>query len=339
MKYIIDFVRTLGAEHSFNASKKAPSDVLRTLESIGVMPEYIVIPDTRFKLKAWMVKMYNLLRLYFKLKPNDELFFQGIGFDPFLVIFVNLVRRKNIKTHYIVHDVNFLRYDKKNSDKKEIDYLKLFDCLYVHTENMAAQLHKCGISKSMKIMHLFDYYSDDPVMSNDEIFALKNVVAFAGNLDKSHFLTKLTNMEIPASIFFRLYGISKDARKLENEQIKYMGAFKPDHTGVLKAGWGLLWDGESIDTCSGELGRYLKVNASHKLSLYLACGMPVIIWKESSLVDWLTQKGVCITINSLKDMPEAISKISDKQYSRMIDNSIELSYQLRKGELLKSLVL
>ncbi len=339
MKYIIDFVRKWGEEAFFCASKKAPSDVQRTLESIGAKPEFLVLPDAKSKIKVWAIKIYYMMRLYSKLKPNDELFFQGYGFERSVAILVRLARRKNIKSHYIVHDINFLRYDEFYSDKKEVEFLKLFDCLYVHTENMVKHLHRLGISTPMKIMHIFDYYSDDPVMAKEETFALKNVVAFAGNLDKSVFLAKLVNTEIPSNITYRLYGISQDASKLENSQIKYMGAFQPNRTGALKAGWGLLWDGDSVETCSGDLGLYLKVNASHKLSLYLACGMPVIVWKESSLAEWLTQKGVCITINSLKEIPEAISNLSDNQYSKMIDNSIKLSVQLRKGELLKALLL
>ncbi len=339
MKYIIDFVMRYGKEAGFNASKKAPADVRRTLESIGAKPEYLVIPDTKNKIKSKIIKIYNLMRLYSKLKANDKLFFQGYGYERSVAILVKLARMKNIESYYIVHDVNFLRYDEMSSDKKEVEFLKIFDCLYVHTENMAEQLQRYGILNAMKIMHIFDYYSDDPMMTKDEILALKNVIAIAGNLDRSRFLTKLLNAEITSNIFYRLYGILQDATELKNSQINYMGAFQPDHTGVLKAGWGLVWDGDSMDTCSGELGRYLKVNASHKLSLYLACGMPVIVWKESSLAEWLTRKGVCITISSLKEIPKSISNISDEQYSKMVDNSIELSSQLRKGELLKTLLL
>lgn len=328
-----------GEEATFNALKKAPSDIQRSLEDIGAKPEYIVIPETNSKIKSWVIKMYYMMRLYSKLKANDELFFQGYGYSRSVSTLVQLARRKRAKSYYIVHDVNFLRFRESYNDTKEIKYLNIFDCLYVHTESMAEQLRGHGISTPMKIMHIFDYYSDDSVMAKEEIFDLKNIVAFAGNLDKSHFLEQLVNTQIPSNVTYRLYGISQDARKLENSQIKYMGTFQPNHTGALKAGWGLLWDGDSVDTCDGELGRYLKINASHKLSLYLTCGMPVIVWKESSLADWLTEKGVCITINSLREIPEAISNISDKQYSKMIDNAIELSCQLRKGELLKTLVL
>lgn len=338
MKYIIDFVRCFNNAQKFNASKKAPADIRRTMESMGAKCEYLVAPETKFRPAIWYAKLRNLLRLRSIFKPGDELFIQGYGYDRLTGMLVKWARKNNIKTNYLIHDVNFLRYEEFMSDTKEVDFLKGFDCLYVHTEAMADRLQAHGIHTEMKVMHIFDYYSDAPMMSREELMSLKNAVAFAGNLDKSLFLPAMKEMPIEYGITFRLYGLSQDTSKLENEHISYLGAFKPDETGTLKAGWGLLWDGDSVDTCAGELGQYLKVNASHKLSLYLACGMPVIVWNGSSLAKWLTDQGVCITVNSLRDIPQAIHNITEQQYSMMIDNSIKLGNKLREGGLLKSLL-
>ena len=338
MKYIIDYVRSLDKADEFNASKKAPADIRRTMESMGAKSEYIVLPESKCRPVIWYTKSRSLLRLFRVFKSGDELYFQGYGYERATAMLVHWARKRNIKCYYLIHDVNSLRFENGFDMRKEMDLIKGFDCLYVHTEAMAEQLQTHGIHAEMKVMHIFDYYSDDPMMGREEVLSLKNVVAFAGNLDKSLFLPKLADAEIPANVSYRLYGISQDATKLENARIRYMGAFQPNHTGALKAGWGLLWDGDSIDTCSGELGRYLKINASHKLSLYLACGMPVIIWKESSLAEWLTEQGVCITVNSLREIPEAISCMTEQQYSVLIDNSIKLGNRLRQGGLLKSLL-
>lgn len=339
MKYIIDYARSFDKAQRFNASKKAPADIRRTMESMGAKSEYIVLPESKCRPVIWYAKLRSLLRLFRVFKPGDELFFQGYGsYDRATAMLVHWARKRNIKCYYLIHDVNSLRFENGFDMRKEMDLIKGFDCLYVHTEAMAEQLQAHGIHTEMKVMHIFDYYSDDPMMDREEILSLRDVVAFAGNLNKSQFLPKMKKMPMTHGISFRLYGLAQDTAKLENEHITYMGAFTPNHTGTLKAGWGLLWDGDSIDTCSGELGRYLKINASHKLSLYLACGMPVIIWKESSLAEWLTEQGVCITVNSLGEIPEAISCITEQQYSVLIDNSIKLGNRLRQGGLLKSLL-
>ncbi len=305
----------------------------------GAKCEYLVFPESKYRPMVQYKKLRNLLRLFSIFKPGDELFFQGYGYsDCQASILAKWARRNKVKTYNLIHDVDFLRYDNIATGSKEKDLLKTFDCLYVHTEAMVDSLHAHGIHTEMKVMHLFDYYSDDPMMTRDEIMSLKNVVAFAGNMEKSLFLHDMKEMSIGHGVTFRLYGLPKVPSKIETEHIKYMGAFKPDETGTLKAGWGLLWDGDSIDICSGEYGQYLKVNTSHKLSLYLACGMPVIVWKESSLAKWLTDQGVCITVNSLREILEAISNITEQQYSMMIDNSIKLGNKLREGGMLKSLL-
>ena len=117
-----------------------------------------------------------------------------------------------------------------------------------------------------------------------------------------------------------------------------MGAFKPNNTSAVNAGWGLLWDGNQIETCNGPLGEYLKINSSHKISLYLACGLPVIVWKESSLATWLSQQGVCITISSLNEIEESIKNITDKEYLEMARQAKRLGTKLRNGGMLKELL-
>ena len=61
---------------------------------------------------------------------------------------------------------------------------------------------------------------------------------------------------------------------LENET--YFGSFLPDELpAALEGGFGLVWDGDSAETCSGVFGEYLRYNNSHKASLYLASGFPL----------------------------------------------------------------
>lgn len=58
------------------------------------------------------------------------------------------------------------------------------------------------------------------------------------------------------------------------------GSFKPEESPEHLQG---VWDGDSVDTCAGNTGAYLRYNNPHKTSLYLACGMPVIVWKEAAI--------------------------------------------------------
>lgn len=334
MKYIVDVVKNVPDAAFFNAMKKAPADVIKTLSDDGAVSKFIIIPSSS-KISI-VVGIWNVLKIASCLRHNDELYIQSYGY--YINLLVKLVKRKKVKVNYIVHDLTFLRFGHADAGKLEVSLLQKVDCIFVHTESMAQVLRINGIDKPLKIMHLFDYYSDDAMIPKEELLKMKNVVAFAGNLDKSLFLKPLCQSKIPCTLTYHLFGLIENPKVLSNEHIEYKGAFKPNRTGMLKAGWGLLWDGDSIDTCSGVLGQYLKINSSHKLSLYLACGMPIILWRQSSLAGWLSDKGVCVLIDSLNDIPNVLANISDEQYSRMINNAINLGNQLRHGELLKSII-
>ena len=101
----------------------------------------------------------------------------------------------------------------------------------------------------------------------------------AGNLrrHKAEYVYRL-----PDSQKFNLYGVGYEKQNKNN--ICYHGSFDPDELPfVLEGSFGLVWDGDSAETCSGVYGQYLKVNNPHKCSLYLATGLPVIVWKESTV--------------------------------------------------------
>lgn len=336
MRYIVDIVKEMPDSANYSAWAKAPSDVIRTLKSIGCIPIFIVLSERGGKLPNILKALYYTFSFVKTVKPNDVIFVQRYGY---LINFLcKLSKRRGAKVHYIVHDLTFLRFGNNQKGALEKNMISTADVLYVHTENMQDILRNLGYNMEMRIMHLFDYYSDDEMNDYYAQLKMKNIVAFAGNLDKSDFLKQLVRATSFGNVKYHLYGKNCSLNLSNQNSISYMGAFKPNQTGNVKAGWGLLWDGNSIDTCSGPLGKYLTINASHKISLYLTCGMPVIVWKESSLASWLTQMGVCVVIESLKDINVVINNLSDKDYETMVNNARCVGMALRKGEMLKDLI-
>ncbi|UXZ08780.1 hypothetical protein F1B95_08005 [Clostridium perfringens] len=51
----------------------------------------------------------------------------------------------------------------------------------------------------------------------------------------------------------------------------------------IEGDFGLIWDGTSINICDGSFGEYTKFNTPHKLSMYIASEIPVIVWKEAKM--------------------------------------------------------
>ena len=93
-----------------------------------------------------------------------------------------------------------------------------------------------------------------------------------------------------------------------------------------------MWDGETTTTCSGIYGEYLRINDPHKASLYLASGMPVIIWSKAALADYITRNGCGITVDSIEDIPGRISAMTPEEYDAIRSNTRKISDRLRKGK-------
>ena len=120
---------------------------------------------------------------------------------------------------------------------------------------------------------------------------------------------------------------------------EYMGSYPPDILPqYLNQGFGLIWDGNSTESCAGVIGNYLKYNNPHKCSLYLASGIPVIVWKKAALADFINIHNAGILVESLEEIPEKIQNLSEKEYIQMKNNAEKISLKLKDGYFLKKAI-
>ena len=108
-------------------------------------------------------------------------------------------------------------------------------------------------------------------------------------------------------------------RKFEDELIE-----------KLKGAYGLVWDGDSLCSCEGNYGAYLKINNPHKVSLYLAAGLPVIVWKQSALYSFICENGVGFGVDSLETLDEALTQ-HESEYEGYCQRVQELQSKLKNG--------
>ena len=133
------------------------------------------------------------------------------------------------------------------------------------------------------------------------------------------------------AVHFDLYGVHLNEDILASN-ITYHGAFPPDEiNNQLYSGFGLVWDGSSIEKCDGNTGEYLKYNNPHKLSLYLVSGIPVVIWKEAAEAKFVEEHGLGITVNSLDELGEKFASLSEEEYFEMVKNVAVVSNRLKNG--------
>lgn len=88
----------------------------------------------------------------------------------------------------------------------------------------------------------------------------------------------------------------------------YHGILSSDEIpfAVAEMDYGLVWDGSGKDEIEGGLGEYLRYNNSHKCALYLASGIPVIVWSRSGMANFVREHACGITIDRLGDLDQAI---------------------------------
>lgn len=262
---------------------------------------------------------FSLIRQLFSISKTHEtgaeFFFQYPHINPSLMPIVMPFFRQ-FKKSAIIHDINSVRVKGHLSIVEKIA-LSYFDELYVHSENMKKFLaHHLNKKIEYKVIGCFPYIA---APSEEERVLSKNVV-FAGNLDKSKFLRPL--IEFNKDIDILLYGAISDFSIVKGKA-QYVGKFMPNSIQHIKGSWGLVWDGDSIECCSGNYGKYLHIIAPHKFSLYMAAGIPVIVWNESAMSSLVKKHGLGVTVSSLAEMNDQIGKITEQQYNDMLKNIAE----------------
>ena len=324
-----------------HAGTKARNDVENILCSYGCKSinskKYILTSDTTESIYSNVTTRLGLLKYFLELLAvrNKTVFVQYpmLAFDKEAEYLSKIAQHNHLVL--LVHDVHGLKRQNQDEIAREISILNLASAVIVHNRFMEEKLKECGLSVS-KIyrLNIFDYLCEERITPNH---ANENGVAFAGNLGKSEFFSAFckANPNIP----LHLYGQKFDNRLNVFPNIRYSGSFKPDEIpGKLFGKYGLVWDGDSIDTCSGIFGEYTRYNNPHKLSLYLVAGMPVIVWKYAAIAEFVVNNGVGIAVNSLESLEKAINCVSEKDYAAMIKNVMFLKAKLLAGNSLKNIL-
>ena len=339
-KYVVNEVVKLSSQAKVNAQGKAREDVIHTLLDLNFIVHDIVFHKYFVKkgqrphhypfFSKWLADRQGK-KFIKQIKAGDTVFIQEFYLD-YMQRIATESRRRGATVIFLIHDVQCIRFNKATSEIKKLNNASL---LLVHTEAMKEKLAELGVTTPMRIIQLFDYYASTPMIAAEDMLKLKRDVVFAGNLAKSEFLDELIGDVAKTHIRLILYGLLGDHHLDEHKNVMYNGVFRPEDTSTIRGGWGLIWDGPTIKSCIGDYGEYLRYNSSHKTSLYLACGMPIIVWEHSSLAHWVEEHHIGIVISSLRNLNNVIDNISNDEYWQMIQNARKVSQQLREGYFLK----
>lgn len=341
MDYYIDMKR----KKRNTAGAKAPADISELCREMGMkrftMPQFPTEKGKLYK-KVWLllVSGFYWTKLRFTVKKGDCVVYQHpmYGSRAALKMIPYIQKKTSCQFIALIHDLESLRKgiegvlqnNEKTNQLADNQLLKQFDYVICHNEHMKQYLISQGFELDRLVsLEIFDYLSDCTREQKEK--GGKPSIAIAGNLasGKSGYIYEL--MKKHTGVQMHLYGINFD-ESARTEDAVYHGSFAPEELPkYLEGDFGLVWDGPSAESCVGNTGEYLKYNNPHKTSLYLSSNMPVIIWKEAAMADFIRENNCGILVGSLYEIADAVNALSQEEYETIKKNARTIGEKLKSG--------
>lgn len=323
-----------------DAAGKAMRDVFAVLAQKGARVIWSVPKGCSRYLKILDLP-YLFMFLLLRVGKGDVVFY-SIPENYLKIRLLKLVRGiKKYTMLCFINDLNEFRYDgtpqgsgENHANGKELSALMAADKILVPNQNTVEMLRKAGVVSELIPVGIWDYLMTEEqsralAQAQEEAPAEEQVrIAFAGNLNKSEFLSV---MEVPAGISMELWGrLDEEKEKTLPFGCHYHGVLSSDEVplAVCAMDYGLVWDGAGRDGIKGGLGEYLRYNNSHKCALYLASGIPVIVWSESGMARFVSEHGCGLMIERLGELEE---KIKNADYKELKRRALAAAPKLRAG--------
>ncbi|MDR2660670.1 MAG: beta-1,6-galactofuranosyltransferase [Lactobacillaceae bacterium] len=240
--------------------------------------------------------------------------------DSLELDFINSIHELHAKIVILIHDFEPYRINNYTNSKYAFNIIQSSDALIVHTDKMKKKFKQTGFQKDIFVLEAFDYLAD--------IYKLNAIdkIVYAGTLAKANWI-----FDYKETFNIHLYGkLPKQFPDKLNPNLKLHQPVEPLKLAseISRYQWGLVWDSDFSNKTNYQ--KYQQINAPHKLSLYIASGIPVIVPSNSAMEDFVLKNNIGISVNSLSEIP---SKIKNSN-----PNVLELSGKMRDGFFTKKIL-
>ena len=314
-----------------NAGPKAPLDICRILEGIGGVESFAISSEKGMDYPLYLETLSYLKEVR---KEGSQVIIQ-YPFQPCLYhknqrMFAELLKELDpCRTWIWIHDINQIRLPDKTCYDKEMDWLKPFRYFIVHNSRMEHYLRQYLNIEKCICNEVFDYLCRDIFVNKyrQSPIECEPVIVYAGNLvnSKSPFLYELSEEKMN----FRMNIYGKRETLIKNKKVNYCGSFRADILpDKLRGDLGLVWDG-TADAPSDTMPQrnYTRYNTPHKVSCYMAAGLPVIAWKDAAIADVIRKYQVGYLIENIYE----INQLDYTQYDTFRENAEKLAVKVRDG--------
>ncbi len=302
---------------------KAKEDIIKFAKEDGYIP-FKIDPYQPNKLAKLYYANFKMMK-FFKADQIDNVIIQYPIPSRYMVgkFMAKLKQKIQGKLVIWIHDIQGLQSGSDDATVKwELDLFNTANLLIVHNTKMKQWLSDHGVTTEKVVLKIFDYDNPQPIQSEQPY---NRTVCFAGNLFKSGFIKKLRTKN-------KFYVFGSNMPTEHGENTIYAGQYPPTElTAHLTQNYGLIWDGPSVETCAGVFGHYLLFNNPHKTSLYISSGIPIVIWDQAALADFVLDNDIGVVVSELTELDSVLDGVSEERYQQMKRNVSQMAVRLRKG--------
>lgn len=239
-----------------------------------------------------------------------------------------------VQLYALLHDLDSLRFDQAQG--REMAVLGLFDGLISHNASMTRWLREKGYRKKIVELGMFDYLNPPVTPFHEHGISSPVHMLYAGNLNYAK-ASYIYREEVGAlkNVQLSVFGPYFESERAAGPAVVHKGAFDPNRPVLdRRYHFGLVWEGTSLGTCEGPYGRYLRYNNPHKASLYVSLGLPIVIWRQAALADFVVRHRIGLAIDRLEEVEGLASRVDSDAYLSMVANVRALRRRVGAGEFL-----
>ena len=334
-------IRLCYLTHNYRGVKgsgdKAKTDNEDTLQEMGAVNLGLQRTFHRNVVFKFLFDLAGVIVYCFRIRKDDIVVLQ-YPIKKYFSFLCNVAHLRGAKVVALIHDLGSMRR-KKLTIQKEINRLMHADYVIASNEVMKQWLDKHGYTHPLGALGLFDYRSS--TTHQEKTWEQKGPwipsVVYAGALAmrKNAFILKMP--DTIEGYKMHVFGNRSGLPGLQESDELVLHDFMPADQFIqeVQGDFGLVWDGDSVDSCTGSFGEYLQYNSPHKVSLYLRAGMPVIIWENAALTRLVEKEGIGFSIGSLGQLGDILANITDGQMAAMRDNVKRVCDSLARGDFFR----